>query len=204
MTLISINLMIYILLNVFPSMSAVLLLDSSPGSAADKPWTLITVLFSHEMLIHVLVNMMLVFVFGTHLVRETNARVMYGIYILCGLIGSGITLGYLTFVDYDGGPIAGASAAAFGIVAAYAAIHPDKTILKSSAKNWMIALFIANALLTVRNPQISVGGPAHAAGLVIGFFFGKSYMRKVRRERPMNETGDKVKSVGEKYTEKRS
>src|SRR5690554_3432606 len=168
LTLILINVMIFILLNVFPALSGVFLLDPNPASLADKPWTVLTVFFSHEILIHLLVNVFLIFIFGTQLYRETNGKVVYGIYMLSGLLGSLTSLAYASLIGYDAEPMAGASAAAFGIAGAYAALQPDAVILKSKSKYWLIALFTVNAVLTVQNPQVSVGGPAHAAGIVAG------------------------------------
>lgn len=184
-TLVLINLVVYILLNAFPGLSCVFLLDPDLSIVMEKPWTVVTVFFSHEILIHVLLNMLLVLVFGTQLVRETNSKVIYFIYILCGLIGSWVIFGYASFVEYTGGPIAGASAASFGIVAAYAAIRPDAIILKSKSKHWLLALFIVNAVLTIQNPSVSVGGPAHAAGIGAGFIMG----RLLRKEKPLKNIG---------------
>jgi len=183
-TLVLINLVVYILLNALPGLSGVFLLDPDLSMVMEKPWTVVTVFFSHEILIHVLLNMMLVLVFGTQLFRETNAKVIYFIYILCGLIGSWAIFGYASFVEYTGGPIAGASAASFGIVAAYAAIRPDAIILKSKSKHWLLALFIVNAVLTIQNPSVSVGGPAHAAGIAAGFIMGKL----LRKEKSLKNT----------------
>jgi len=50
--------------------------------------------------------------------------------------------------------------------------------LKSKAVHWVAALFAVNALLTAQNPQISVGGPAHAVGLALGLLFGYALRRK--------------------------
>lgn len=129
-------------------------------------------LFSHELPIHVLINMFLILIFGSELYKETNAKVVYFVYILCGFISSISTLIYASLIGYNGGLIAGASAAAFGIVAAYAMLQPDVVILKSKSKYWLIALFIVNVILTIKNPQVSVGGPAHAVGILVGLLFG--------------------------------
>jgi membrane associated rhomboid family serine protease len=146
----------------------------------NRPWTLLTVFFSHELHIHILLNMFLVLIFGTQLERETNAIVVFYVYLLSGFIGSLTILAYAPLIGYDGEPIPGASAAAFGIVTAYAALQPNKIILKSKSKYWMIALFIVNAVLTIQNPHVSVGGPAHAAGIVVGLIFGYLLKKKVK------------------------
>jgi membrane associated rhomboid family serine protease len=45
-------------------------------------------------------------------------------------------------------------------------------VLKSKAIHRVAALFVVNALLTIQNPQVSVGGPAHAVGIALGLLIG--------------------------------
>lgn len=170
--LICINLIIFIALNAFPNLDANFLLNADPKVALEKPWTLLTVFFSHELPIHILLNMLLVLIFGSELHKETSAKILYFIYLVCGFIGSLTVFIYAPLIGYNGGLISGASAAAFGVVAAYVMLRPDALILKSRSKYWLIALFAVNAVLTISNPQVSVGGPAHAVGMLAGMFLG--------------------------------
>jgi membrane associated rhomboid family serine protease len=139
---------------------------------------LFTVFFSHELLIHIALNMFLLLVFGTRLEKAADARVLFSVYVLCGFLGSLTIPAYASVIGYAGGPIAGASASAFGVAAACAALQPDAVVLKSKAKHWIVALFIVNALLTVQNPHVSVGGPAHAVGIAAGAVFGYALRKK--------------------------
>ena len=66
----------------------------------------------------------------------------------------------------------------FQTAAAYAALKPDAVILKSKARNWVIALFVVNALLTVQNAQVSVGGAAHALGIIVGLAIGYAIRKR--------------------------
>ncbi len=179
LVLICINIIVFIALNVFPNLGDNFLLNADPQIAFEKPWTLITVFFSHVLPIHILLNMLLVLIFGTELNKETSAKVLYFAYVVCGFIGSLTIFIYAPLIDYNGGLISGASAAAFGIVAAYATLKPDALILNSKSKYWLIALFAVNAILTIRNPQVSIGGPAHAVGIVVGMFIGWLLKKKL-------------------------
>lgn len=178
LNLILVNTAICIALSAFPSLSDFFLLDPGIDIAAKRPWTLFTVFFSHNALIHIALNMFLVLVFGTQLRAETSSKTVYAVYVACGLIGSLTILAYAPWIGYDGGPVAGASAAAFGLVSAYAALQPDRVILKSKSKYWAVALFVVNAVLTVQNPRVSVGGPAHAAGIAAGLILGTMLKRR--------------------------
>lgn len=177
--LIGINIIVFMAINAFPNLRNVFLLNANLKISLEKPWTLLTVFFSHELLIHILLNMFLVLIFGSELYKESNAKVVYFAYILCGFIGSLSVIIYASLTGYNGGLIAGASAAAFGIVATYVMLQPDTVILKSKSKYWLIALFVVNAILTIDNPQISVGGPAHAIGILVGLLFGWLLKKKL-------------------------
>ncbi|HHT42775.1 MAG TPA: rhomboid family intramembrane serine protease [Firmicutes bacterium] len=168
--LLLVNIVVFAALRIFPSLTDAFLLE--PSLALERPWTLLTVCFSHELLIHMLLNMFLVLIFGARLEKETNAGVMLTVCVVCGFIGSLGTIAYAAAIGYQGAPIAGASASAFGLAAAYAALRPKAVVLKSKAVHWVAALFVVNALLTVQNPQVSIGGPAHAVGIVIGLIVG--------------------------------
>ncbi|NLM39766.1 MAG: rhomboid family intramembrane serine protease [Firmicutes bacterium] len=174
--LLLVNVIVFAILTLSPDLAGVFLLD--PSLVWEKPWTLVTVFFSHELPIHILLNMLLLVVFGTRLEKETHARVILGVYLLCGFIGSLSTVAYAAAIGYQGGLTAGASASAFGIAAAYAALKPDAVILKSKARNWVIALFVVNALLTVQNAQVSVGGAAHALGIIVGLAIGYAIRKR--------------------------
>jgi len=174
--IILVNIAIFAALTVSPDLADIFLLN--PDLIAERPWSLLTAFFSHELFIHILLNMLLLFIFGTRLENEANAGVLLGVYVLCGLVGSLSSVAYAAVIGYQGGPIAGASASAFGVAAAFAALKPDTVILKSKAVHWVAALFVVNALLTVQNPQVSVGGPAHAAGIVLGLAFAYALRRR--------------------------
>ncbi|NMB01061.1 MAG: rhomboid family intramembrane serine protease [Firmicutes bacterium] len=169
-TLLLVNIILFVALNVSPGSVGLFLLD--PNMVAERPWTLVTVFFSHKRLVHILLNMLLLFVFGTRLEARASAKALFGVYVLSGFLGSLSILPYASAISYGGGPIAGASASAFGVVAAFGALRPNALVLKSKSIHWVIALFIVNVLLTIQNPQVSVGGPAHAVGIIVGLVYG--------------------------------
>ena len=79
--------------------------------------------------------MLLVLIFGTQLERVTNAKIVFYAYLLSGFIGSLTIPAFAPLMGWNSSePIAGASAAAFGIVAVYAALQPNTIILKSKSK----------------------------------------------------------------------
>lgn len=168
--LILINIIIFAMLNLFSEASNVLLLD--PNHVVEAPWTLITVFFSHELLIHLVTNMGLLFLFGRMLERIVGGGNLLIAYLLCGFLGSVTIIPFADVIQWIG-PVAGASAAVFGVVAALGAIEPDRVIMKGTVKQWVLALFVVNALIFIMNPTVSIGGPAHAIGLIAGYIIGQ-------------------------------
>ena len=174
--LIAANILIFINLNFFPVTRDVFLLDHT--NYLQKPWTLLSVFFSHENLLHLLANMGLLFFFGRELEKNIGGKKVLYVYFLAGLSGS---LSIILYADYIGwsGAVAGASAAVFGVCAAYAILNPERMILRGKAIHWLISLFVVNLILTILNPELSIGGPAHALGVIIGVLF----TMKIKKEK---------------------
>lgn len=167
--LISVNMVVYIILNLHPELREVLLLDTQ--SFEQTPWTLITVFFSQENFFHLLVNTGLLFIFGRNLENIIGGKNILIIYMLAGFLGSLSIIPYVNIIKWTG-TVAGASAATFGISATYAAINPDKMILKGKAKHWALSLFIVNIVISISNPEMSIAAPAHSIGLIVGVIYG--------------------------------
>ncbi|WP_165774670.1 rhomboid family intramembrane serine protease [Candidatus Viridilinea mediisalina] len=169
-TIVLINIIVFTVLNLFPETRNVLLLD--PHRVMEAPWTVISVFFSHEMLIHIVLNMGVLLPFGRRLERIVGGGKLLSVYGLCGFLGSLTIIPFADVIQWIG-PVVGASAAVYGVVAALSAIEPDKIIMKGAIKHWALALFIGNALLLMIDPTAMIGGPAHAIGLIAGYFLGQ-------------------------------
>ncbi len=170
LTIIVINILVYITLNTVPNLADILLLD--PDLIFEKPWTLFSVFFSHEWFFHLLGNMGLLFVFGRPLEKITSSKSVLIVYLFTGFMGSLTFIPFAPLIGWTGGPVVGASAAVWGVVAAFAAMRPNTLILKGRAKYWAAALFIGNAVLLILDPQAMIGAAAHAAGIILGALCG--------------------------------
>lgn len=167
--LIAANIVVFIFLKLLPESREVLLLD--PQTFKQAPWTLVTVFFSQENFFHLLVNTGLLFIFGRDLENIIGRKNVFIIYLLSGFLGSLSIIPYASIIQWTG-PVAGASAATFGLSATYAAINPDRMILKGKAKHWALSLFIVNIVISLSNPEVSIAAPAHSIGLIIGVIYG--------------------------------
>jgi membrane associated rhomboid family serine protease len=115
--------------------------------------------------------MTLFFIFGLKLEKITSIKMLFSLYFLAGFIGSLVIVPVAILIGTED-LIAGASAAVFGIVTAFAVMRPDTLILRSKAKWWALSLFIFNVIIALLNPQTSDGAAAHVAGIIVGLIFG--------------------------------
>ncbi len=164
-----INVIVFILMATISNSREILLLD--PHNVTQAPWTLISVFFAQENFFHLIVNMVLLLVFGIELEKVVGGRHVFLIYLLCGFLGSLVIIPFANVIQWTGS-IAGASAATFGITAAYAAIKPNRVILKGKMKQWALSLFLINIVIYLLNPSVSIGAPAHALGIIVGYLYG--------------------------------
>lgn len=171
LVLIFINLIVFIVLNIFPDLGPTLLLNQEVSLILEKTWALVTVFFSHEVLIHIILNMGILFYFGTRLEKITGAKIVVMIYLIAGLMGS-LSFPLTGLIINRPGLAAGASAAVMGVAAAFSVMRPSTVILKSKAKWWIAALIIFSVIQSIVIPQSIDSGVAHLTGIAVGLVFG--------------------------------
>jgi len=147
------------------------LVYSGSGLADGYLWTLITALFVHVNLLHLIGNMIFLYVFGNAVESSAGGKVMMAVFFVGG-VGS-----FLVGTYYYGYTIimVGASAAIFALAAAAMLMKP----LKSSLLFFFMPLglvavlfFIFNLLAVYFSVGGNVGYVGHVAGFLIGIPFG--------------------------------
>ena len=88
-----------------------------------RPWTIVTYMFVHAGLTHILFNMIALYFFGPRVEQRIGSERFFSLYMI-----SGITGGLLSFVFAPAAPIVGASGAIFGVMLAYARFWPRDRI----------------------------------------------------------------------------
>lgn len=96
-----------------------LLLKGSIGEGLRYPWGLLTYMFVHVEVLHLLFNMMWLWAFGVILVRFCGSRALLRVYVLSG-IGGGVLFIAISSIEGTTCFINGASAAVLGVIAAVA------------------------------------------------------------------------------------
>ncbi|WP_396223176.1 rhomboid family intramembrane serine protease, partial [Gemmatimonas sp.] len=88
-------------------------------------WTLVTYMFVHGGLVHLLLNMWTLWLFGPRVERSWGASTFTWYYLWCGLGG----WAFHAMLQPNAGILVGASAAILGVAVAYASRWPDDEVL---------------------------------------------------------------------------
>ena len=153
---------------------------SLPGLRHGYVWQLLTYQFMHGGWLHLLVNCWAIYVFGRE-IEETFGRAKFlTLYFSSGVIGglvqalAGVLLG-----GRFAAPVVGASAGAFGLIAAYAVLYPERSLMlllffiipvsmRAKYLLWFSGLF---ALFGMVFPMDNIANAAHLGGMLTGIAF---------------------------------
>ncbi|MEC5170441.1 membrane associated rhomboid family serine protease [Glaciihabitans sp. GrIS 2.15] len=128
-----------------------------PPYTSIQPWRMLTSLFVHGSILHILFNMYSLFVLGPELERLVGRWRFIALFLLSGLGGSVAVL-----LSSPGSPVIGASGAIFGLFGAYFVIARH---LGGNSRQLIIVIVI-NLVIGFIVPGIA--WQAHVGGLLIG------------------------------------
>lgn len=161
----------------------ILAYPSSVSVLIFKPWTIITYMFMHAGLWHILFNLLWLYWFGQIFLQYLSHRQLLSVYILGGFSGALLyTLAYNLLPAFDaerfGSTMVGASAAVMAVVIGVSAIMPNYRInllLLGSVKLKYIAL--VTIIIDIISIQYGNAGGhiAHLGGALFGYFFAVRY-----------------------------
>ncbi len=143
-----------------------------------EDWRLVTALFLHYDVVHLLFNLFALYVLGPPLERAIGAVRFLTCYLIAGLGSSAGVVALTLFRVAHADQLVGASGCIMGIVGAWAGFllrHRHAPLAKQRLLNvaMIVAIQIAFDLST---PQISMA--AHLCGLVMGFLAGLLFAGK--------------------------
>ncbi|HEY9206486.1 MAG TPA: rhomboid family intramembrane serine protease [Candidatus Methanoperedens sp.] len=141
-------------------------------------YTLVTGLFVHGNLVHLIGNLPFLYVFG-HLLEKEKGALHTGVVFFTG----GILSFVLSIPFYPGAKMVGASAAIFAIMAAVLLIRrPDYSIQFLSPIGPLVILFFILNVLAIQSGSIgNIAYVSHVIGFIIGLFFGASWNREWKK-----------------------
>jgi len=144
-----------------------------------KPWTLITYMFTHKDIWHILFNMLWLYWFGRIFLDYLDQRKLVAVYLMGGIIGAIVyVLSFNIFPVFTGivseSVAIGASASVMAVVIATATYVPDYSIhffLIGRIKIKYVALAIL-ILTSFMDFSVNSGGKlAHIGGALLGFLY---------------------------------
>ena len=165
-------------------------------------WQLVTYMFLHGGIFHILFNMFILWMFGSEIERAWGSKKFLKYYFLCG-IGAGIFTLILSWNSVV--PNIGASGALFGILVAYAMMFPDRLIyvyflFPVKAKYLVLFFAVLEFLASLRHTSDGIGHFAHLGGMVIGYLYIKldwrvakvfNFLKEYRYKRMVRQTEKK-------------
>ena len=141
-------------------------------------WQPATYLFLHGGPMHILFNMLGIWMFGVELERRWGTLFFLKYYAITG-IGAGLTVIMVGLLPFEGtshtyqGVTIGASGAFYGLLMAFALYFPDRPILMFllfpiPAKYFVV---IVGAMAFLAAPGSDISEAAHLGGLVFGYLY---------------------------------
>lgn len=158
-------------------------------------WRLATYMFLHSAgsPFHILINMLMLYMFGAELERTWGTRRFLNYYFLCGL-GAGVCVVLASYLFHGNVAAAtlGASGAIFGLLLAFGIVFAEATILvlflfPMPAKYAVFLYGLIELYFTVATSGDGVSHIAHLGGMVFGYIYLKSGLsRRLSRRPSMN------------------
>ena len=175
-------------------------LPASLHTLATQPWTLVTYMFMHADVFHILFNMLFLYWFGSIFVLYLGDNKILPLYLLGGITGGGLYIALYNLLpvlapSVDSAFLLGASASIMAIVFGAATLNPDheiRLIFLGNVKIKYIALgyFIID-LISI--PYGNTGGYiAHIGGAICGMLFVKGLRSGIDASKPMARFADVV------------
>jgi membrane associated rhomboid family serine protease len=176
--IIILNVGVFLLTQIYPPLIGIFGL--SPQLVIERRWIWqpFTYMFLHGDVVHILLNMLGIWMFGVQLERRWGTRFFLQFYAVTGLGAAAtvIVVGLLPFaataVTYEAVTI-GASGALYGLLMAFAIYYPEQPILMMMlfpvpAKYFVI---IIGAIAFLSGPGGRVSNAAHLGGLLFGYLY---------------------------------
>jgi len=169
------NLILFIVTSIRPDLR--FLLGLAPALFLGRPWTIITAMFVHAGIGHILGNMITLYFFGSYLIRLIGERNFWVLYLCGGILGN--ILFMLLAPPFS--VAVGASGAIFAVGGALTLMRPKLRVfiipIPVPIPLWVAV--IGGFLILSFLP--GVAWQAHLGGLVFGLIMASFFRRRERR-----------------------
>ena len=174
--LIGINILVFIATTIRPE--AIDSLGVARATIASQPWTIVSAMFTHESLLHILFNMLALYFYGMYVIALVGEARFFLVYFIGGLIGNTLFL-----------LLAGPNSIAVGASGAIFALGGLLVVLVPRLKVMIfpipipLDLWIAILIIALISLSPGVAWEAHLVGLLTGLAAGYIFKLQARRRR---------------------
>lgn len=150
--------------------------------AVPEAYTLISYMFFHGDIWHLLGNMVFLWVFGDNVEDAVGHMKFLVFYVACGVFAGLVHAYMVADTAMAGAPLIGASGAVAGVISAYLMLHPRvrvwvlalKVIPLQISAAIVLGLWVVTQVIMVLTPELGDPSPvawwAHIGGLAAGAF----------------------------------
>jgi hypothetical protein len=156
-------------------------------------------MFVHAGLLHLLANMLMLFVFGTAVESRMGSRNFLLYYLFCGVGAAVFSLLLAGIMPV--GAFVGASGAVLGVAVAFAMFWPDAELIvfpipvPIKARTLVIGLVVLDVVGSRLWPGDGIAHLAHVGGALFGYLFFRAQLLSRRSAAPSTRTVERVVMV---------
>ena len=174
--LIAVNILLFIATSIRPEAANSLAVSRS--TIASQPWTIVSAMFTHANIFHIVFNMLALYFYGMYVLALVGEARFFIVYFLGGIIGNALFL-------LLSGPYAaavGASGAVFALGGLLVVLVPRMKVMIFPIPV-QIDLWIAIIIFAVISLSPGVAWQAHFGGLATGLAAGYLFKMQARNRR---------------------
>jgi membrane associated rhomboid family serine protease len=160
----------------------------NPMLAWNQPWTFVTYMFLHAGILHIALNMLMLFVFGSSVEERMGGRMFIVFYLLCGIGGAAASFPLAQAVVVP--QVLGASGAVLGVAVAFAWYWPDHPVFVFPLPDpipakWLVTFLVGlDLVVALLGASDGVAHLAHLGGVATALLYLKGQdWRATRGER---------------------
>jgi membrane associated rhomboid family serine protease len=183
-TIIGVNVVMFLLTTALPQLRIELGLVPMWVVTQMRVWQLVTYMFVHAGVLHILFNMLMLWFLGAELERLWGTRFFVKFYFVSG-IGAGVLTVLLSMLPYQplaelySSDIIGASGAVYGLLLAYGLYFPDRPIymyfvFPIPARIFVIILGAMAFFSSLADSGGGLANATHLCGLLVAYVYLKS------------------------------
>ena len=150
----------------------------SNATFSNQPWTIITAMFAHDGLLHILFNMLALYFFGMYVIALVGEARFFLVYFIGGLIGNALFL----LLAGPNSIAVGASGAVFALGGLLVVLVPRLKVMIFPVPV-PVDLWIAIIIVALISLSPGVAWQAHVGGLLTGIAAGYFFKFQARNRR---------------------